>query len=160
VDASFFSVLGSTLLAGRPFDTRDVADTSKSDANVINANQVTAVIINESLARTYFAGKNPVGMKVQPFPRSRTPVSAQVVGVVGDVRHFGLREQAGPALYLPITEMDAPWAPTIAMRLSRDVSSTARDIRRIVDAVDPRIHSLNLRSMDQQIDAYLEKERM
>jgi len=104
--------------------------------------------------------RTPFGLKVQPFPRSPQPVIAQVVGVVRDVRHYGLREKASPAIYLPITEMDAPWAPTIAMRLSRDLSSTAHDIRRVIEAIDPRIHALNIQSMDQQINAYLEKERM
>ncbi len=106
VDRNFFPVLGATLLAGRLFDARETAPSTTTNADVVNPSNVTAVIINESFARTYFAGKNPVGLKIQPFPRSPQPVIADIVGVVRNVRHYGLRDQAGPAIYLPITEME------------------------------------------------------
>jgi putative ABC transport system permease protein len=121
---------------------------------------VTVAIINESMATAYFAGKNPVGMKIQPFPRSPEPVFAEIVGVVRDIRHFGLREKAGPAIYFPITEMEPPWAPTFEVRLGKDLVSTSRDIERAVAAVDPRLQVVDLQTMDQRINAYLEKERM
>ena len=160
IDRNFFSVLGSPLLAGRIFDARDAADTTKKDPDVINPTEVTVVIINESMAKTYFAGRNPVGLTIQPFPRSPQPVIAQIVGVAADIRHYGLRDKAGPAIYLPITEMDAPWAPTIAARLTRDLASSSGDIRRMAANVDPQLHVGEIKTMEQRIDAYLEKERM
>jgi predicted permease len=160
VDRNFFSVLGTPLLAGRFFDARDAAPPAKTNASVVNPSDVTVVIINESFARTYFAGKNPIGLKLQPFPRSPQPVIAEIVGLVRDVRHYGLRNHAGPAIYLPITEMDAPWAPTIAARLSRDLAISTRDIQGAVTSIDAQLHMGAMRTLDQQIDAYLEKERM
>ena len=67
IDTNFFSVMGIPLLAGRAFDVRDPVKKSKSDPNIVSAGEVQVAIINESLARTYYAGKNPVGMKIQPF---------------------------------------------------------------------------------------------
>jgi predicted permease len=160
IGADFFSVMGAPLLAGRAFDARDSAPTTKGDSLVTNASAVTAVIINESLARTYFAGKNPVGMKIQPFRRSPTPVIAEIVGVAPNIRHYGLRGQASPAIYFPITEMDPVWAPTFEMRYSKDLASASREIQRAAIQMDPRLRATGIRTMDQQINAYLAKERM
>ena len=160
IGANFFSVMGAPLLAGRAFDARDSAQTPQGDSNIINASAVNVAIINESLARTYFAGKNPVGMKIQPLPRSPTPIVAEIVGVAPDIRHYGLRDQAGPAIYFPITEMDPPWAPTFEVRYSKDLASASRDIERAVAQVDPHLGATDIRTMDQRVDAYLEKERL
>ena len=160
IGANFFSVMGTPLLAGRAFDARDPAKTPHGDRSIVNATEVKVAIINESLARTYFAGKNPVGMKIQPFPRSPTPVIAEIVGVARDVRHYGLRDKAGPAIYFPITEMDPPWAPTFEVRYSKDLASAAREIDRAVAQVDARLRATTIKTIDQSINAYLEKERM
>jgi len=160
IGANFFSVMGTPLLTGRAFDSRDPAKSPNGDRNVVNATDVKVAIINESLARTYFAGKNPVGMKIQPFPRSPTPVIAEIVGVARDVRHYGLRDKAGPAIYFPITEMVPPWAPTVEVRYSKDLASASREIDRAVAQVYPRLRAVAIQTMDQRINAYLEKERM
>ena len=160
IGTNFFSVMGTPLLAGRAFDARDSAKGSITNRDIINPSQLTVAIINERLARTYFAGKNPVGMKIQPFPRSPTPVIAEIVGVAPNIRHYGLREQAGPAIYFPITEMDPPWAPTFEVRYSKDLNSASREIDRAVAQIDPRLRATDIQTMDQRINAYLEKERM
>jgi len=160
IGANFFSVMGTPLVAGRAFDARDSAQTPQGDPDLINASAVSVAIINESLARTYFAGKNPVGMKIQPFPRSPTPVMAEIVGVARDIRHYGLRDQAGPAIYFPITEMDPPWAPGFEVRYSKDLATASREIERAVTEVDPRLRAGDIQTMDQRINAYLGKERM
>ena len=99
-------------------------------------------------------------MKIQPFPRSPTPVIAEIVGVAPNIRHYGLREQAGPAIYFPITEMDPPWAPTFEVRYSKDLRSASREIDRAVAQIDPRLRATDIQTMDQRVNAYLEKERM
>ncbi len=156
----FFSIMGTPLLAGRDFDARDSSSPSTSDPTIINASSVTVAIINENLAKTYFHGKNPIGMKIQPFPRSPEPVFAEIVGVVRDIRHSGLREQAGPAIYLPITEMEPPWGRTFEVRLGKDLTTASREIQQAVEGIDPRLKLDDFQTMDQRINAYLEKERL
>jgi predicted permease len=157
---NFFSIMGTPLLAGRDFDARDSSNVSAADAIRVNVSNVTVAIINESLAKTYFGGKNPVGMKIQPFPRSPEPVFAEIVGVVRDIRHAGLREQAGPAIYLPITEMEPPWGRTFEGRLGKDLTTASREIQQAVAGIDPRLKLDDFQTMDQRINAYLEKERL
>ena len=99
-------------------------------------------------------------MIVQVFPSNPQPANAEIVGVVHDIRHYGLRESAGPAVYIPITEMEPPWSPTIAIKLQRDLASASRDIQRAVRQIDPRLGVDKLQTMDQRIDAYLEREHL
>ena len=99
-------------------------------------------------------------MKLQPFPRAKEPTIAEIIGVVPDIRHFGLRESVGPAVYFPITQMDPPWAPSFEVRYSRDLTTASREIEQTVAQLDPRLHALDIQTLDQQINAYLEKERM
>jgi predicted permease len=157
---NFFSIMGTPLLAGRDFDARDSSNVSAADAIRVNVSNVTVAIINESLVKTYFGGKNPVGMKIQPFPRSPEPVFAEIVGVVRDIRHAGLREQAGPAIYLPITEMEPPWGRTFEVRLGKDLTTASREMQQVVAGIDPRLKLEDFQTMDQRINAYLEKERL
>ncbi len=156
----FFTVMGTPLLIGRDFDARDSTTPSKSDPEVVNAGGVTVAIINESLAKTYFTAKNPVGMKIQPFPHSPEPVFAEIVGVARDIRHFGLREKAAPAIYFPISEMEPPWAPTFEVRLAKDLARASREIGQAVAGIDPQLKVVDIETMDQRINAYLAKERM
>jgi predicted permease len=156
----FFSIMGTPLLAGRDFDARDSSDVSTADALRVNVSNVTVAIVNESLVKTYFGGKNPVGTKIQPFPKSQEPVFAEVVGVVRDIRHAGLREQPRPAVYLPITEMEPPWGRTFEVRLGKDLTTASRELQQVVAGIDPRLKLEDFQTMDQSINAYLEKERL
>ena len=84
----FFSVLGITLRRGRVFSARD------------DAGATPVVVINESFARRFFRDQDPVGKRlVVGF--AAAPVTREIVGVVGDVRHNGLAEEPRPALYVP-----------------------------------------------------------
>jgi len=156
----FFSIMGTPLLAGREFDSRDSSNVSKADALTVNVSNVTVAIINESLARMYFSGKNAVGMKIQPFPRASEPILAEIVGVVRDIRHAGLREPARPAIYLPITQMEPPWGRTFEVRLGKDLTTASREMQQAVAGIDARLKLEDFQTMDQQINAYLEKERL
>ncbi len=160
VDNDFFSVMGIPLLAGRAFDVHDPVRSGKSDPNIVNAGDVKVAMINERLARMYFNGRNPVGLKLQPFAHSPQKVIVEIVGVVRDVRHYGLREQPAATIYFPITEMDPPWAPTVEVRYSKDLGTASKEIERAVAQVDPRAKVLEMATLDEQIDAYLDKERM
>jgi putative ABC transport system permease protein len=94
VDSGYFKTMGIALLSGRVFTTRDTAA----------ATQV--VIINESLARRFFPGQNPLGRELT-FDSMRTKQKKyghQIVGVVADVRDVLLRDPVRPELYTPLLQ--------------------------------------------------------
>ena len=82
----FFETMGIRLVEGRFFDARDVDGGTPS------------VIINRTMARTYYGDQSPVGRRVRPGFQDpwRT-----IVGVVEDVKNAGLDKPAGTELFLP-----------------------------------------------------------
>jgi predicted permease len=86
VSPNFFRTMGTRLLAGRDFDSRDNGEGQK------------VAIVNESMARYFLGSRDAVGRSfhVAGFPRPLT-----VVSVVEDARYQSLREPAPPIVYLP-----------------------------------------------------------
>ncbi len=58
----------------------------------------TVGVVNESFAREYFAGASPVGARIR-WARGENPQWMEIVGVVGDVKQFGLNQPEEPAFY-------------------------------------------------------------
>jgi putative ABC transport system permease protein len=84
----YFKALGIPLLRGRNFDARDVK------------NAPLIAIINDAAARAFFPNENPLGKVITDFgPNS---IKMQIVGVVGNVRHFALDRQPRPEIYQPL----------------------------------------------------------
>jgi predicted permease len=86
VSPNFFRTMGTRLLAGRDFDSRDNKEGQK------------VAIINESMGRTFLGSRDAVGRSFE-VAGFRQPLA--VIGVVEDARYQSLREAAPPIVYLP-----------------------------------------------------------
>jgi putative ABC transport system permease protein len=84
IGPDYFQTMEIPLRAGRSFTAQDVAETPK------------VVIINETMARRFFANENPIGHRLVFGPNSST-----IVGVAGDTRHLGLEHEIRFEVYLP-----------------------------------------------------------
>ena len=93
VGPDYFRTMGIPVVAGRPFDRRDLDGAPP------------VVAINESLARTYFGSEDPIGRRLT-LDRGG-PLEVQIVGVVGDVRELALRLPPAPGIYAPKGQQ--PW---------------------------------------------------
>ena len=82
----YFRVMGIDLAAGRDFTTNDKADAPP------------VAVINETLARRYFGKENPIGKRIG---LSRPTDWREIVGVVHDVRNYGLASEVKPECYVP-----------------------------------------------------------
>jgi predicted permease len=87
VTKDYFATLGIRLMEGRFFDDRDTAAGSP------------VVIVNSTLARTFWPNQSAIGKHVRPNSGSKDPWST-VVGVVDDVKNAGLDRPAGAEMYL------------------------------------------------------------
>jgi putative ABC transport system permease protein len=87
ISPEYFRTMGIPMRAGRPFSAQDGAEASK------------VVIINETLARHFFANENPIGRRLFSAPNQKT-----IVGVVGDTHHLGLDQDIRPEVYLPYVQ--------------------------------------------------------
>jgi putative ABC transport system permease protein len=92
VGPDYFRAMGIPLRAGRSFTEQDDDKAPR------------VVIINEALARRYFSGEDPLGKRIQDG-RGRW---CAIVGVVGDVKRFGLESETLPELYRPYVQTTFP----------------------------------------------------
>jgi putative ABC transport system permease protein len=106
----YFETMKIALLEGRLIDERD------------HQGAPGTIVINETMARRYFAGRDPIGQVVRN-PHGR----GEVVGVVGDVRHYGLDSEPRAELFMPAWQ-----SPLNGMAL---IVRTASDPKGFVDAI-------------------------
>ncbi len=118
----YFRTLGIPLLRGRSFTAQDLETTP------------LVAMINETAARRYWPGQDPIGRRID-IGRESTPVLCEIVGVVGDVKAFGQDQETHADLYRPLAQGPYPLL-AFAVRTSQDPLSLAPALRRAVWDVD------------------------
>ncbi len=121
VTNGYFEALGIPSRSGRLFGP-------------LEADSPPEVLVNETMARRHWPGEDPVGERIT-FQFMGTPTAAEVVGVVGDVRHAGLDETPRPSLFLPHAQH-----PTGALHFT---VRTAGDPQALVQGVQEEIWAMN-----------------
>src|SRR6266852_5540040 len=98
VSSGIFSTLKIPLVKGRYLDKRDTEAAP------------WVIAINESFARKFFPNEDPIGQQIllryDPYPVDELR-PRQIVGIVGDVKHFGLGEETPPFVYAPFVQQPA-----------------------------------------------------
>jgi hypothetical protein len=117
-----------------------------------------AVVINEALAKTYFPGENPVGRSIGTLFVGGKETTAEVIGVVRNVLHYGLRKPVEPALYFAFSA--APWSPSFLLRMNQGAAFSGADIRRAISSLDPQARIGEIRTLDDRVNDYLNRERL
>lgn len=90
VALDYFETMGYRVRAGRTFTSTDVFTEADSNPTEI------PILINEELARRYFAGQNPIGQIVRG---GMGPIDQRIIGIVGDAKEGELAEETKPARY-------------------------------------------------------------
>jgi len=131
----YLKVLGVRLVAGRLLDARDGADAPRS------------IVINETMARTYWPNESPLGSRIQIVARD---VWYTIVGVVGDVRERGYEPSLKPGVYLSFAQAQTTWAlpEYLVVRTAGDPETIAPALRQIVAAADADQPIASIRTMD------------
>ncbi len=147
VGREFFSTFGISVLAGRGFDGSDTRASLK------------VAVVNESLAKKYFANTNPIG---KTFEEGRfQPVAITIVGVCADAKYFRVRADAEPTYYTPYWQKDdGVHEATFAIRTSLAGEALLPSLRTAVRQIDPNLPLLDVRTQDEQIAANLRQERI
>jgi putative ABC transport system permease protein len=135
VTQDYFRVMRIPLKRGRGFDERD----RRGAAGV--------VIISESLARRFWPNEDPVGKSIF-VPDVMTPEMRQIVGVVGNVRHYGLAEEPPIEIYRPFYQAYWPFF-TLVVRASPDPIQLAHSFRQAVWSVDKDQPIQSMRTMEE-----------
>ncbi len=116
-------------------------------------------MINETMARTFFAGENPVGQQMIYSSRGQKD-AREIVGVVADVRQFSLARDAAPEFYVPQYQPPVYNGMTVVMRIDGDPLALAAHVRDEVRALEPLAPVHNLRSMEQLVDRSVADARL
>jgi predicted permease len=136
VSKDYFAAMGIRLMDGRLFDDRDVQGGPE------------VVIINKSMALTFWPHQNPIGRRVRPGGAKDW---CTIVGVVDDVKNAGLDRPAGTELYLPYRQPAAAGVSDmyVVMRArSGDPRSLAGEVRQRLNEIDPSLPLADVRLMD------------
>ncbi len=123
VSANYFQTMGTPLIKGRAFNEFDRAGTAP------------VVVINEKLARQYFAGKDPIGESIA-YNYLGGKQQRQIVGVVKD-QVQGEPTNVLPQIYIPYTQQT--WfSQTLLVRSVGDAASTQAAVERAIGQIDPK----------------------
>jgi putative ABC transport system permease protein len=144
VGGDYFSAMRIPLLAGRDFSNQD-----RTDTPIVG-------LVNESFVREYFPNQDPVGARIV-WARQNPPHWMTIVGVVGDVRHFGLGKPEEPAFYYSYAQLDQPWKRWmyLVVRGSLNDAPLAQQVKRQVWSLDGRIPVTKVEPMTRVISASL-----
>ena len=136
VSPGYFETLGIPVLRGRAFTEHDRA----------GAPQV--VLINESLRRKFFTGRDPLGQVIKFSPHSKDQY--QIVGVVADTRDISLGAKPRPQIYFPLLQ-DSYNEVHMMVRSSLDAAAVTTVLQQCVWSVDKDEPLRKVRSMSQVI---------
>ncbi len=158
VSPNYFATLGVPILAGRDFTIKDV-DRVKHGPEPDNW-APTTVIINESFAKKYFAGRNPIGLHVGFGSDPGTKTDMQVIGVVKDIKYTNLRDEIPVQAFIPYLAGQHVGGMTVYVRTSLDPKQLMSIVRRKVQALDSTVPLYGMRTTEEQIDLSLRNERL
>ena len=145
VHGDYFSALGVPLLQGRWFTDQD----GKTSQRVL--------VINETLAKTFFPLRNPIGRRVKWGLSAESPNPwMTVIGIVGDFKQRSLQEQTPPMTFTPMMQerdeaISAVRAMHVAIRASADPAAVVPALRRSVAEIDSSLPLGELRKMDDAL---------
>jgi len=145
----YFETLGTPLLAGRGFTFEDDRHSR-------------VAIIDETVARHYFGGRNPIGRHVtlEHVTGVREPRTYEIVGVAGDTNYLEIREAARRVVYLPAFHDGRVDRTDFVIRTSVAPEGVAADVQRVVHEVAPGIPISRITTLADQIDASIVPERL
>jgi putative ABC transport system permease protein len=145
VDAGYFQTMSIPLLRGRTFS--DVEQREKRHV----------VMINEALARQYFANEDPIGKRLD-VAMFDEPFWAEIIGVVGNVRYDSLIEEPPPAAYFSHSDLTYGFM-TLVIRTDGEPTALAPAVQREIRSLDPNQPVSDVRSMNQVMSEWVSRSR-
>jgi putative ABC transport system permease protein len=140
VEPGYFHTVGIPLMKGRDF----------SPADDLKATPV--VIINNTLARQFFPHLDPIGKRIKPGIGNgyKTAPLREIVGVVGDVRQYGLASAPGPAVYVPLAQSPLG-SMNFVVRTEANPLSLVGAVREEMAEMDKNLPFYGVQTFDQYL---------
>jgi putative ABC transport system permease protein len=149
IGPGYLRTMGTALIAGRDFDSRDVPGAPK------------VAIVNEEFAKQIFGGGNPVGRNFHVQGEAGQPDRVyQVVGLVRNTKYYELREDFLPIAFWPSPQDEKPGTnATFMVRISGPARPALDNVKATIAAVHPGI-VIDFRIMSAQVKESLARDRL
>jgi putative ABC transport system permease protein len=140
----YLESMGVPLLRGRLFNEQDAADAKGR------------VVINETMAKRHWPGEDPIGKRVRIAWDNHED---EVIGVVGDVKHYGLDAETRAMTYWPFGRN--PYGTmTVTVRTSGDARGIVSSVVGLVRQLDPQLAVANVRTMEEVVSDSVAQRRL
>jgi len=139
VTTGYVETMGIPVVEGRAFQRTDAMGAT--------------VLINETLARTFYKGQSPIGRRVRPQFAPNTPWFT-IIGVLKDVKQGGVDKKTGTELYFNLEQLLGaqpafnPGTMNVVLRTTVGPDALAPSILRAVNELDPSLPVIKLQTMD------------
>jgi predicted permease len=144
VTPGFFETLRIPLLQGRRIEDAD------------GEGAPSVVVVNESFVRGYFPGGDALGRRIRLV--SPQTEWATIVGVVGDVREFGLDHPATPVMYFPADQQPTE-GMSYVVRSAAPIAEVSRRVAAALQSVDAGVPIFALRPFESFLSASVAERR-
>ncbi|HEY7547370.1 MAG TPA: ABC transporter permease, partial [Blastocatellia bacterium] len=133
VSYDYFSTLGVSVIRGRAFNERD------------NDKSPKVIMINESFARSYFPGEDPIGKRIII---GYNDTVAEIVGVAGDVKHKSLQADSGSEMYL-LYQQTPWWFMSLTIRTRSNSSDIVAGVKDALATIDKDVPLYDVKAMQE-----------
>ncbi|BAC89142.1 ABC transporter permease [Gloeobacter violaceus] len=148
VGPDYLQTMGIPLVRGRTFEERDRATSRK------------VALINETMARRFWPGKDPVGRRISiDTPRPAPDSWIEIMGIVKDARTLALNKPVRPEIYFPYSQFTWPLFNLVVRTETGDPAALSNALREQVMAIDPDQALGKVRTMEAVIAESIEQER-
>ena len=148
VGEGFFRATGVPLLTGREFTTADAAGRPK------------VAIVNETFAKKFGLGANPVGKRMAQGWSDTVPLDIEIVGLVRDTKYANVKREIPPVFFIPHRQQGDVGDMYFYVRTSGDPITMLRAMSAVVQRLDPTLPVENLRTMPDEIKRNTFADRM
>jgi putative ABC transport system permease protein len=144
--SGYFAAMSIPLLRGRAFDASD------------QPNSPNAALVSQSLVQKYWPNEDPIGQTIQFGNMDGDLRLLHIVGVVGDVRDYGVDQAVAPTIYANALQRLPSSSWTVVARAQAEPTTLVPVMREAVRSLDPQL-PLKFRTLDQIFSSSLDQRR-
>jgi putative ABC transport system permease protein len=148
IEPDYFRTVGIPLTKGRDFTAAD------------DLSAPPVIIINQTLARQFFSDQDPIGKRIKPGIDNgyKTAPLREIVGIVGDVKQYGLASSPGPEVYVPLAQSPLG-SMNFVVRTEVDPLSIVDTVRQEMAKMDKNLPFYGVKTFNQYLGQGLAQPR-
>jgi predicted permease len=148
VGPNFLATMGIPLLNGREFSEADSGTSPK------------VAIINEAMARRFFAGRNPIGLRFGFGGGKDVKLDTEIVGIVKDSKNTDVKQAAHPFAFLPYSQSEHAGNATFYVRTNQDPVALTATVRNLIAGFDANLPVYGVKTLTAQVDEIMFTDRL